>query len=81
MTLNFAKTGNQWVAEYTGDSGVLQVKRNSGGRLYVYGDAGIGYTLMEDIPSNEMMRYLNMEGLVKVKIVSDTEVIASVVNN
>jgi len=79
-TLTFTQSGNQYVAEYTGDSGVLQVKRASIGKVYIYGDAGAGYLLMEDTVANEFFRYLNMDGLNKVKIVSDSAVTTAVVN-
>lgn len=69
-----------YTTEYTGDSGILTLRRKEGGKLYFYADAGIGYMQVFETKGKEVMYYLNMDGLDSVKIVSETEVLAAKVS-
>lgn len=73
-----AKPGYE--AEYSGASGMLSLRRKPVGKLLTYLDAGIGYMLVEESTSTEYLRYLNMAGVDKVKLVSDSEVVGCIVN-
>lgn len=80
-TLTFVQTERGYEAEYSGDSGTLQMHRVDKGGLSFLGNAGLGYDLLEstDCASKRIMLFLNMTGLDSVKIISKTEVESCIV--
>lgn len=73
----------KYEAEYNGESGALQIHRAEKGRLVAYGDAGLGkYDLLAscDTYGKRILTWLDMGGLDKVKLVSDSEVLEACVN-
>lgn len=84
-TLTFTQNAEtqKYEAEYSGESGALQIHRAAKGRLVAYGDAGLGkYDLLAncDTYGKRILTWLDMAGLQKVKLVSDTEVLDACVN-
>ena len=79
-TLTFTKVGQCYETEYTGDSGVLQLKLYKDERVKVLGDAGAGYAVIALMSGEDIMAYLNMDGFDKVKIVSYAAVVDGLVN-
>ena len=71
ITVSFTQVGQKYEAEYTGESGVLQMRHGKNAMVDVYGDAGAGYVQIALLRGDNIIRTLNMAGLDKVKIVSD----------
>lgn len=75
-----AEERREYSTEYTGESGILQLTRENKGKLHIYGDAGLGYMQMVEAKNGELLWCLNMDGLDKVKIVSESKVTGCIVN-
>lgn len=80
LTYSILEANPKYQVEYKGGSGILTMKRAEGGKVHFYADAGIGYMEIGETKAKEIMYFLNMEGLDKVKIVSDTEVTSAKVS-
>ena len=70
----------KYKAEYSGGSGVLHIRKSKAGKVHVLADAGAGYIELCQLEGRNMMRALNMAGLVKVKFVSEVEIDECIVN-
>lgn len=78
--LTFTQVGQNYESEYTGKSGLLQLRLNENAHIRVLGDAGAGYVQISEMRGSNLIRVLHMAGLDKVKIVSDGAVAQGVVN-
>jgi hypothetical protein len=78
--LTFTKVGQKYESEYTGESGILQLRLNENAHIIVLGDAGAGYMQIDEMRGSNLVRTLNMAGLTKVKFVSDGPIAQGVVN-
>jgi len=72
--VTFTKVGNKYEAEYTGASGVLQMRHGKNALVEVFCNAGAGYVKIDEMRGDNIIRALNMAGLDSVKLVSDAEV-------
>lgn len=76
----------QYEEEYEGSSGILAWKREKRGKMRFFlhidndSDDDIGYMEVEPSADAQGMKYLNMTGFDKLKIVSDGEVYECIVN-
>lgn len=78
--VSFTKVGNNFVAEYAGNSGVLQIRHKTNALVDFFGDAGAGYMPIDIERGKNIILALSMAGLDKVKIISNEEVEECVVN-
>ena len=70
----------EYEAEYSGGSGILQLRHEMGARVKVYGDAGAGYMLIHEMEGKEIVRAVNMDGFNSLKFVSDGPVDTCIIN-
>ncbi|MBQ7156504.1 MAG: hypothetical protein IJR86_01740 [Bacteroidaceae bacterium] len=69
-----------YISEYEGGSGILQLRHEMGARVKVYGDAGAGYMLIHEMEGKEIVRAVNMDGFNSLKFVSDGPVDTCIIN-
>ena len=69
-----------YISEYEGGSGILQLRHAIGARVKVYGDAGAGYMLIHEMEGKEIVRAVNMAGFNTLKFVSDGPIDECIIN-
>lgn len=70
----------EYEAEYTGGSGILQMRCDEPSHVRVYGDAGAGYMEIYCMQANEAVYAVNMDGFNKMKFVSEGTVDECIIN-